>query len=243
MKNCCDGGIGRFEVLPPNPDTWALWNAGKGQYVVVTPLSKAASSSSAISSATSAPQSSKETTSSASRQTSATDSSTSQQTSATDTSASPSRSQPPSTETAASGQTATTQPSSAESSSSSSSGLSTAAQAGIGVGAAVGALLVAAVAYLWWKLRKTQQAAKAENAQWQDPQDPYTYPTQNVAQPLVPPYAAQDPRRKYELQGYSEAHELQGQHYYVQGDASSAEMMTQPSYAAESPVTAPGTAR
>jgi hypothetical protein len=107
--------------------------------------------------------------------------------------------------------------------------LSTGAQVGIGVGAAVGALLIAAVAYLWWKLRKTQAAVAATAA---------TQHGWHEAYPPAPSYYARDPATKYELQGERETHELQGQSYYPQGDAGSTEMSTHASYSAvESPVT------
>jgi hypothetical protein len=105
--------------------------------------------------------------------------------------------------------------------------LSTAAQAGIGVGAAVGALLVAAVAYLWWKLRKVQKAAK-EGSQWQGAT---AYPSPPSA------YYPQGSSQKYELHGDRDPYELVGQQYFVHGDATRAELAsTQPSFV-ESPIT------
>ncbi len=223
MANCCNGGVGRFEVLPAQPDIWAQWDPAKMRYVVKTPLSTVPSS---LTSSTAS------TTSSA---TSTASSNASQQTSATETSASPNGSQLP-TQT---GQVATNQPPSTEPSQSS-SGLSTAAQAGVGVAAAVGALLIAAVAYLWWKLHKSGQARRGSGSgpQWQGPQD--AYPT---SQPSALLYSSQDLRRKFELQGHEDTQELQGQHYFLHEDASGAELTTQPSYAAESPVTTGGIAR
>lgn len=65
------------------------------------------------------------------------------------------------------------------------SGLSTGAKAGIGVGVGVGVLLIAAVIYLLWKLRKTERAAEENrqlpvayqgpplmDAAWQQPHSP-----------------------------------------------------------------------
>jgi hypothetical protein len=67
------------------------------------------------------------------------------------------------------------------------------------VGAAVGALLVAAVAYLWWKLNKVQR----EHQQ---------YAGGEVLPPTMP-YYPQAPPLKTELPSEPEAHELQAGHY------------------------------
>ncbi len=223
VANCCDSGAGRFEVLPAQPYTWALWDDAKTQYVVKTPLSTAASSStsSTTSTATSSSTTIASTTSHASDQTTSS-SSVSTPSSGTGTRAT--------TETGPPGQSATNQPST---DAVQSSGLSTGAQAGIGVGAALGALLLAAVAYLSWKLRKTRKAmAGGTGSQWQGyPQDPYSTPP-----PAPGSYYPQDPRQKFELQGDRGMHELQGHHYFVRGDANSAELNAQPSYSPESPV-------
>jgi hypothetical protein len=67
---------------------------------------------------------------------------------------------------------------------------------------------------------------------------------QQVAAAYPPPvttsYYAQTPREKHELAEARPAHELQGQHYYVQGDARSAELGSQPAY---TPVESPATGR
>lgn len=231
MEGCCNSGVGRFEVLPSKPYVWAQWNKEAGGYVVKTPLSAASSSSSSSASSTSLTASGTSTATSKA-------SSAAGETSASNESKSSSDGTRVPTETGAPGQGGASQPSPATETGQP-SGLSTAAQAGIGVGAAAGALLVAAVAYLWWKLRKVQQANQGlKTAQWQDPQDD-AYPTQFLA----PPYYPQNPQQKYELQATGEAHELQGHHYFVRGDASSAEMTTQHGYAPESPVTSFGHAR
>ncbi|SPJ85628.1 uncharacterized protein FTOL_11409 [Fusarium torulosum] len=33
--NCCNSGVGRFNVLPSNPEVWATWNRKATQYAVV----------------------------------------------------------------------------------------------------------------------------------------------------------------------------------------------------------------
>ena len=221
--NCCNSGVGRFEVLPAQPYTWALWDDAKTQYDVKTPLSTAASSStsSTISSATSSSTTSASTTSHASDQTTSS-LSVSTPSSGTGTRAT--------TETGPPGQSTTNQP---LTDTVQSSGLSTGAQAGIGIGAALGALLLAAVAYLFWKLHKTKKAmGGGAGSQWQGyPQDPYSTPP-----PAPGSYYPQDPQQKFELHGDRGTHELQGHHYFVRGDASSAELNAQPSYSPESPV-------
>lgn len=215
QMGCCDSGVGRFEVLPAQPNTWAVWDSSKTLYSVVTPLPTSSSSSSSAISTSSATSSAASTTGSASRS----------ETSATDTSGASrlSTQTGPPEQAATNSNTPTT-------GASQSSGLSTAAQAGIGAGAAVGALLVAAVAYMWWKMQKMQQGRGGPSGSdaWQGSQD--AYPTDSVA---APQYYPQDPRRKVELYGNTGAHELQGHHTFVQGDVSGLE---QPSYGVESPV-------
>jgi len=218
MPNCCNGGVGRFDVLPAHPALWAQFDEAKTRYVVQTPLATAASSSSTTSTSS--------TTSSATTSTAASGG-PSQQSSATD-----HVSAPPSSGTrlppAQTAQAATT------------TGLSTAAQAGIGVGAAVGALLVAAVAYLWWRLRKSEQARlDATNPQRQQQQDAGGPPTTETYQPsaaAAPFYYPQEPRPKYELQGYSDTHELESYGEYRWADVNGAEPPTQQPYTTESPV-------
>ncbi|KAK4222743.1 hypothetical protein QBC38DRAFT_374464 [Podospora fimiseda] len=112
--NCCDRGVGRFDVLPANPHTWATWAAVSTGFVVVRALSTSTSTST---------------------------------TSATGTSTST----PPAGDT-----------SPASVPQQGHSGLPAAAYAGIGVGSVIGALFIAAVFYLVWRLRK--QKAGTENA-------------------------------------------------------------------------------
>ncbi|KAL2192630.1 hypothetical protein P885DRAFT_72830 [Corynascus similis CBS 632.67] len=125
--DCCDTGIGRFELLPSNPEAWATWDNTKSQFIVVKPLT-AASTSTTASTATPIFTSAAGTASTAST--------------VTKTSAPP----PAQATPGSSGQ--------AES-----SGLSTAVQAGIGVGVSVSAILLGLIAYLLWKLRTAPTAS------------------------------------------------------------------------------------
>jgi hypothetical protein len=88
------------------------------------------------------------------------------------------------------------------------------------------------VLYLWWKLRKMQKAmGGGSDVQWQGPPDPYS-----TLSPAPASYHTRDPRQKYELEAEQATYELQGQHYFVRGDASSTEMSSHPPYGVESPV-------
>ncbi|KAK4234053.1 transcription initiation factor IID, 18kD subunit-domain-containing protein [Achaetomium macrosporum] len=152
MPNCCDGGVGRFEVPPSNPRTWALLNSSSRQYVVVTPLSTTTSTSTSRTS----DASSQPTADSAGTSAAATTSTNTMPAQTASGDSTDNQNQPePSTQSA---------------------GLSTGAQAGIGVGAAVGALLVAAVAYLWWKLNKTKKMIEASPMPGSYPQPPQELP-------------------------------------------------------------------
>ncbi|KAK4151131.1 transcription initiation factor IID, 18kD subunit-domain-containing protein [Chaetomidium leptoderma] len=209
VADCCDSGVGRFEAPPADPFTWAVWE--KTGYAVLTPRSASSPSASSPSSSSSQTTGISETPSTSPTGAAA----DGDQTSGTRV---PKETAPP-------GGSETNQ-SSAESNES--AGLSTAAQAGIGVGVAVGALLVAAVAFLWWKLSKTQRAVAAANqaSRWQD---------SHPAQPQGSTYYPQDPHRKYELQGERGTHELPGHQYFLQGDARNPELSTQASYSADTP--------
>ncbi|KAK3347273.1 hypothetical protein B0T25DRAFT_584295 [Lasiosphaeria hispida] len=115
---CCDSGVGRFDVVPSKPQTWATWSAAASQFVVVNPLSTAAASSSPSS------------------------------TLASKTSNAPFLTTTPPGNDTTSGTPQPSQPA---------QGLTAGAQAGIGVGAAVGALLIAAVVFLLWKMKKNKK--------------------------------------------------------------------------------------
>lgn len=211
MKDCCDGGVGRQEIQPPPSLTWAIWDAENTQYDVVTPLSEEQASSTPRSTSTS----------DASAAAEATDGTSG------DSTASPSASRAStSTNTISSateGLLPEQQPSdttdSANSRSHESTSLSTAAQAGIGVGAAAGALLVAAVLYLWWRLNKAHKAL-VETKRWPAPAPSHPPPSMSSQSY----YYRQTPLPKYELQGEREIHEMQAQNYYVQGSPRSAEL-------------------
>ncbi|KAH6691355.1 hypothetical protein F5X68DRAFT_201757 [Plectosphaerella plurivora] len=45
--NCCNSGVGRFDVLPSEPQVVATWNRASSQYITVPTSSKASSTSSA----------------------------------------------------------------------------------------------------------------------------------------------------------------------------------------------------
>ncbi|KAH6956456.1 hypothetical protein DER45DRAFT_269864 [Fusarium avenaceum] len=51
-SNCCNSGIGRFNVLPSNPEVWATWNRKATQYVVVGTIFKDESTSTKASATT-----------------------------------------------------------------------------------------------------------------------------------------------------------------------------------------------
>ena len=207
--NCCESGL--LDIQPAPSNVFALWNGAASRYDVVTPLATPKATSSAVtSSATSSSTTSDAAESSSADTASSTDSTTG-----------------PNTGTAAAGdQTGAT--GSANSNSSGSTGLSTGAQAGIGVGVAAGVLLLAAVAFLWWRMNKMQKAMLVAQQQ-----AAAAYPP-----PVTPAYYARSPAEKHELSGERPAHELQGQPYYVQGDARSAELSSQPAY---TPVESPAT--
>lgn len=58
--------------------------------------------------------------------------------------------------------------------------------------------------------------------------------------PETPAYYSRTPAEKHELMAERPTHELAGQHYYVQGDARSAELSSQPAY---TPVESPAAGR
>ncbi|KAH6617179.1 hypothetical protein F5144DRAFT_385379 [Chaetomium tenue] len=208
--NCC--AAGRLEIQPAPTNVWALWNGAVSRYDVVTPLATAKETSSTpTSSASSSGTTSSEETTSAST-----------------------------TGTAAGGDQSDatgSANSNSNANSNESTGLSTGAQAGIGVGVAAGVLLLAAVAFLWWRMNRmqkgmlaAQQLAAQQQADRQQP--PAAYPL-----PETPAYYSRIPAEKHELTSDRPAQELAGQHYYVQVDTrSAAELSSQPAYTpAESP--------
>jgi hypothetical protein len=84
--------------------------------------------------------------------------------------------------------------------------LSTAAQAGIGVGVAVGALLLAAVAYLLWKLKRTQRMVQASPLAATGSQAGYSPGVEQASAPLYQP--AQAYTKSTELPGW-QGYEMQ----------------------------------
>ncbi|AEO66599.1 uncharacterized protein THITE_118802 [Thermothielavioides terrestris NRRL 8126] len=135
---CCDSGIGRFSLLPSDPQPWATWDGTKSQYVVVKPLSPATAAttgtSTSISTSTSVPAT-------------------------TTTTASLAASTSSSALGAAIAPTLAASPQAGGSPS-----LSTAAKAGIGVGAAVGAAMLGVIAFLLWKLNQSKKEKVAASA-------------------------------------------------------------------------------
>lgn len=150
MPNCCNSGVGRFNVLPPEPDIWARWNRDSEEYSVVGTMFEDTAT----------------TTSSQPR---------------------PTTSRAPATTTNESQTTASQIPEPKESiddPNEEEESLSTGAMAGIGVGAAIGVLLVVAVSFLLWKLRrqKKAQSSHVHTDIQQHNQQPYfsTNSTKNV---------------------------------------------------------------
>ncbi|KAL2152770.1 hypothetical protein VTH82DRAFT_5955 [Thermothelomyces myriococcoides] len=211
---CCDRGIGRQEILPPPSVTWATWNPEQTRYNVVNPL---ATGSTTISSLSSSSTSSSASFSSSSLTSSSSASSRlAEQPSETRTTANPGDPE---------------EPDSGESNFDESTGLTKAAQAGIGVGAVGGALLIAAVAYLWWRLDRTQKVLAAYR--WPDsstypppaPEHKYYHQQQPPAErqyhsPYQQPAPFESayfraPAPKHELQGGQDCYELQAQNVFV----------------------------
>ncbi|KZL63533.1 hypothetical protein CI238_02888 [Colletotrichum incanum] len=163
--NCCDSGVGRFDVLPVEPEVWATWNRESSRFVVILQTSSKSLTSTSILPST---ISSIETLASASP---------------TPTVMVPTISLP----TGGKAQTSTgpmPKPTSSQDDAQEGSELSTAAKAGIGVGTGAGALLIAAVAFLLLKVRNNKKAIQAQTAQqeshpwpgiYQGPQTQDTY--------------------------------------------------------------------
>ncbi|KAL2755386.1 hypothetical protein ACRALDRAFT_1082359 [Sodiomyces alcalophilus JCM 7366] len=163
--NCCNSGVGRFEVLPSEPEIWATWNRDSTQYVVVITTTSSTSTSEQSFTSTHEQPSSPLTSAATSTPATAGDDRGNHSTStATSEASSPIGTAPEGSQSAAH-----VQPSPDDSSD---EGLSMAAQAGIGAGAGVGVILIAAVIYLIWKLRKNQkmleenQRAVATASRW-----------------------------------------------------------------------------
>lgn len=128
---CCDTGVARFDVLPSNPQVWATYDARSSRFLVQPTTTSSSSTASILPSILSA---------------------------ATTTTTTASTSTNPSSTAAAAASSSTQQPQpTTTSSSSTAAGLPVAAQAGIGVGAGVLAVLLAAVTYLLWKLRRNKR--------------------------------------------------------------------------------------
>lgn len=144
LPNCCNEGVGRFEVLPSKAQVWATWNENLNRYV---PLHQ--STSSPPSSSTQPP-----TTFTTAKAITTPEPTTS-------TAPQPSTS---SMSTPSSGEAAQSQPQST-----SSSPLSLGAQVGIGAGAGALVLAFGAVVFLLLQLRKKTQLEKAHGVQGQVP--------------------------------------------------------------------------
>ncbi|KAK1987079.1 hypothetical protein LZ30DRAFT_703533, partial [Colletotrichum cereale] len=46
--NCCNSGIGRFDILPAEPQVWATWNRESTRFVVVLHTSDSSTSTTAL---------------------------------------------------------------------------------------------------------------------------------------------------------------------------------------------------
>ncbi|KAK0718975.1 hypothetical protein B0T21DRAFT_414993 [Apiosordaria backusii] len=195
--NCCDSGIGRFELQPPQPITLAFWDSSEGTYSVVARISTSTSSS--TSSTTSA-----STTPSESTRTSTTTSTGG----AKETGSGSSNTNEGSSDTRE-GSTG----GSDQASASPSGGLPPAAQAGIGVGVAAIVVLLAVIAWLVWKLNKNRQAL-VEPA-------PFLDPTQQQPSPYV-----QEWYKQQQEQNVAELRSGRGwdQQQYSHGTPASAEL-------------------
>ncbi|KAI1764382.1 hypothetical protein GGR53DRAFT_466365 [Hypoxylon sp. FL1150] len=176
QAGCCDSGVGRFDVLPSNAITTATWNVAKSQFVVIaTPTSSLTISSSTTSSSTS-------TSSSAISSSTSVSSSTIGSISLT-----------PTSQPITNDNTASTAPTS----------LSMGAKVGIGIGVGLGSLLLAALAYLIWLLRKKNNAAQQQSLQesppaaGQKPAEAYEYPKWTPPQELS--NEPMNPNLRYEL--------------------------------------------
>ncbi|KAM5343480.1 hypothetical protein ACJ41O_012017 [Fusarium nematophilum] len=178
--NCCNSGVGRFNVLPPEPEAWATWNRRATQYAVVGTLFDSEPTS------TTAPPTT-----------------TSMPSTTTTTSAPPS---PTTVEASSTNDSAAdTERSSAEP-----SGLSTGAKAGIGAGVGVGALVIAAVVYLLWKTRKNDRAAKENKQSPPDYHGPQMDSAWKQPHSMYVPQEPQHPQELHghQIQGYSVRAEL-----------------------------------
>ncbi|KAJ0163347.1 hypothetical protein CTA2_3135 [Colletotrichum tanaceti] len=161
--NCCNGGVGRFDVLPAEPQVWATWNRESSRFLVILQTSSESSTS------TTTPSSST-TTSDA----------------ATTASAGPAPTGAiPSTPLTTGGPASTAAPTQGEAEGD--PGLSTTAKVGIGAGAGAGALLVAAIVYLLLKIRRNKKALQAQQAQ-QAQQEAHRWPGVYQEPPMGPVY-------------------------------------------------------
>ncbi|KFA55968.1 hypothetical protein S40293_04042 [Stachybotrys chartarum IBT 40293] len=143
---CCDGGVGRFEVLPEAPEIWATWDTRSTRFLVVgTVFSSGRTTSTSIPSTSSPASTSAPTT---------TTSSSSESDTATIGVSDP----------------GTTGGPSEPQSSDEDSGLSTAAIAGIAAGSGVFVILSAAAAYLVWRHRRKNNVAQTAQSVQEHPQ-------------------------------------------------------------------------
>ncbi|GJC96180.1 hypothetical protein ColKHC_05006 [Colletotrichum higginsianum] len=163
--NCCNSGVGRFDVLPAEPQVWATWNRESSRFLVILQTSSESSTSTSIPSSTTSDV-------------------------ATTASAGPTPTGTiPSTPLTAGGQSRTSVepvPTAAptQGEAEKDPGLSTTAKAGIGAGAGAGALLVAALVYLLLKIRSNKKALQAQQAQ----QEAHRWPGMYHEPPVGPVY-------------------------------------------------------
>lgn len=162
---CCNSGSGRFDLLPADPEPWATWDNTKSRYVVVKALP-----------------------------TPTTNTSGAFTTASTTISISTNPSLSTSSSTGATGIITTPAPTSSAQTQGL-SGLSTAVQAGIGVGVSVGAILLGLVAYLLWR-RNQRRVPTADPPPASGHLTPLGHAAQSVQVDTVKELSAEPPPRE-----------------------------------------------
>ncbi|KAK2006926.1 hypothetical protein LZ32DRAFT_71404 [Colletotrichum eremochloae] len=180
--NCCNSGVGRFDILPPEPQVWATWNRESTRFVVVLQTSSERSSST---SAFPAATSSGMTLTSASSVLSALE----------PVIPSPTRGH------VLTSMEPTAKPGTTQDNTSEGPGLSTAAKAGIGAGAGAGVVLLVVIVFLLRKVRSQKKALQSHHAwqeshrwpgMYQEPQMQCAYYSNGQPERWAPPRARED---------------------------------------------------
>ncbi|KAI1799654.1 hypothetical protein F4811DRAFT_568002 [Daldinia bambusicola] len=195
-ENCCDSGDGRFSVGPHNPTPSATWNAASTKFILVG----VTSTSSSTRTAPSTPPQSVTTESTTSPPGSTTsDSTTSSKFPNNIPTSTNIASQPENTFDLSKGST--------------SPNLSDGAKAGIGIGVAVGTLLIVGLIFALWRLKKMNDML-AKNQYGNQNDQPPTYPTSQILMSpnnvnMAPAVSPKSQSQISELYGhYSHLHEL-----------------------------------